>query len=221
MMNIIFIAPPAAGKGTQSALLEEHMNYKHLSTGDLLRAEIKKGTEFGTEINNIISKGELVSDEIITKLLKNELTSIKDQKFILDGYPRNLNQAETLNSIFEELDITNYLAIYLTIDEDTAMKRALGRVVCSNCGATYNKYFQEMKPKQEGICDKCQGTLSARSDDNEETFKTRFNTYLDVTSPVLDYYKEKGKLVVVDTANGPENTYTNIEKILKSEDVDN
>lgn len=220
-MNVIFIAPPAAGKGTQSALLEEKMSYKHLSTGDLLRAEIKKGTEFGTEINNIISKGELVSDEIITKLLKNELASIKDQKFILDGYPRNLNQAETLNRIFEELGITNYLAIYLTIDEDTAMKRALGRVVCSNCGATYNKYFQEMMPKEEGICDKCHGTLSARSDDNEETFKTRFNTYLDVTSPVLDYYKEKGKLEVVDTTKGPDNTYACIEKILKSEDVDN
>ena len=220
-MNIIFIAPPAAGKGTQSALLEAHMGYRHLSTGDLLRAEIKKGTEFGTEINNIISKGELVSDEIITKLLKNELTSIKDQKFILDGYPRNLNQAETLNTIFDELGITNYLAIYLTIDEDTAMKRALGRVVCSQCGATYNKYFQEMMPKEDGICDKCHGTLSARTDDNEETFKTRFSTYLDVTSPVLDYYKEKGKLTVVDTAKGPENTYACIEQILKSEDVDN
>lgn len=220
-MNIIFIAPPAAGKGTQSALLEENKGYKHLSTGDLLRAEIKKGSEFGTEINNIISKGELVSDEIITKLLKNELESIKDEKFILDGYPRNLAQAETLNAIFEELGITNYVAIYLTIEEEMAMKRALGRVICSDCGATYNKYFQEMMPKEERICDKCHGTLSQRADDNEETFKTRFNTYLDVTNPVLDYYKEKGKLEVVDTAFGPENTYSCIEKILESEDVDN
>ncbi len=220
-MNIIFIAPPAAGKGTQSALLEGNEGYIHLSTGDLLRAEIKKGTEFGTEINNIISKGELVSDEIITKLLKNELERIKDQKFILDGYPRNLNQAETLNQIFAELGIDNYQAIYLTIDEETAMKRALGRVVCSNCGATYNKYFQEMMPKQEGICDKCHGNLTARADDNEETFKTRFKTYLDVTNPLLDYYKEKGKLEVVDTAKGPENTYACIEEILRSKDVDN
>ena len=220
-MNIIFIAPPAAGKGTVSALLEERKGYIHLSTGDLLRAEIKKGTEFGNEINDIFSKGELVSDEIITKLLKNKLATIKNQKFILDGYPRNLNQAETLNEIFNELAITDYMAIYLSIDEETAMKRALGRLVCSDCGATYNKYFQETKPKKDGICDKCQGPLNQRADDNEETFKVRFNTYLNVTNPLIDYYKEKGKLEIVDTTNGSENSYQLIEQILESENVNN
>ena len=144
MKNIIFIAPPAAGKGTQSTSLENKYDYKHLSTGDLLRAEIKTGSELGKEINEIISKGEFVSDELITKLLKNELAKIKHQKFILDGYPRNIAQAETLTSIFDELGIDNYTTIYLDLDAETAKKRALGRVVCSQCGASYNTYFQNL-----------------------------------------------------------------------------
>ena len=155
-MNIIFIAPPAAGKGTQSFLLEEKYNYKHISTGDLLREEITKKTELGANIESIISKGELVSDEIITTLLKNELKKLKHQKFILDGYPRNIAQAETLENIFNELNIENYGTIYLSLDEETATKRALGRIVCSKCGASYNTYFKNLMPKEDGICDKCQ-----------------------------------------------------------------
>ena len=220
-MNIIFIAPPAAGKGTQSALLEEKYEYKHLSTGDLLREEIKKGNELGDKIQEIISKGELVSDDIITELLTNELESLNGEKFILDGYPRNLKQAETLKEIFTKLNITNYAAIYLDIDEETATKRVLGRIICSKCGASYNKYFQKLMPKEEGICDRCGGELSSRSDDNEETFKTRFKTYMDVTSPVLDYYKNEGKLHIIEAQDDSETTFKKIEEILESETVDN
>lgn len=221
MRNIIFIAPPAAGKGTQSALLEEKYDYNHISTGDLLRAEIKKKNDLGTRIEEIISKGELVSDEIITELLKNELSNFKDKKFILDGYPRNIAQAETLNSIFEELNIENYIAIYLDIEEELAKKRALGRVICSGCGATYNTYFQNSMPKENGICDKCNKELKQRSDDNEESFKKRFKTYLDVTNPVLDYYKEKKCLHIIDSNQDSEYTFKDIQTILESEDVDN
>lgn len=221
MNNIIFIAPPAAGKGTQSALLEEKYGYKHISTGDLLRAEIKKKNDLGNKIEEIISKGELVSDEIITELLKNELNTVKDEKFILDGYPRNIAQAETLNSIFEELNIKNYVTIYLDIEEDLAKKRALGRVICSSCGATYNTYFQNSMPKESGICDKCKNELKQRSDDNEESFKKRFTTYVEVTNPVLDYYKAKGKLEIIDSNQDSEYAFNDIEAVLKSEDVDN
>ena len=220
-MNIIFIAPPAAGKGTQSSLLVEKYNYKHISTGDLLRAEIAKGNEFGNQINEIISKGELVSDEIITKLLKNELENMKHQKFILDGYPRNERQAETLSEIFNELNINNYVTIYLELDGDTAMKRALGRMVCSNCGASYNKYFQNLMPKENGICDKCHNELVIRTDDNEETFKTRFDTFLESTNPLLDYYNNKNKLRKVDASQESEEIFMNIESILASEGVNN
>ena len=219
--NVIFIAPPAAGKGTQSALLEEKYGYKHLSTGDLLREEIKKGNELGDKIQEIISKGELVSDDIITELLKNELSLIKNDNFILDGYPRNLAQAETLNEIFKELGIDNYRAIYIDIDEETATKRVLGRIVCSKCGAGYNKYFQKLMPEKEGICDKCGAELTSRSDDNEETFKTRFKTYLDVTSPVIDYYKNNNRLDIIEALDDTEETFKNIERILESDSVDN
>ena len=221
MNNIIFIAPPAAGKGTQSSLLEEKYEYKHISTGDLLRNEINKKTEFGNEIENIISKGELVSDDIITRLLKNELENIKHQKFILDGYPRNLRQAEILNELFSELNIENYVTIYLSLDNDIAMKRALGRVVCTKCGASYNKYFQNLMPKENGICDKCHSELVVRTDDNEDTFKTRFETFLNATNPVLDFYKEKNKLSIVDANQNTEEIFKNIEEILSSEDVNN
>lgn len=220
-MNIIFIAPPAAGKGTQSFLLEEKYNYKHISTGDLLREEITKKTELGANIESIISKGELVSDEIITTLLKNELKKLKHQKFILDGYPRNIAQAETLENIFNELNIENYGTIYLSLDEETATKRALGRIVCSKCGASYNTYFKNLMPKEDGICDKCQSQLTQRSDDNEEAFKVRFETYINVTNPVLDFYKEKGKLHVVSAADEADKIFKNIEEILGSEAVDN
>lgn len=220
-MNIIFIAPPAAGKGTQSSLLERYYNYMHLSTGDLLRKEMADNTELGTQIENIISKGELVSDEIITKLLKNELENINHQKFILDGYPRNLNQAQTLTEILKDLNINNYFVIYLDLDIETAKERALGRIFCPKCRASYNKYFQNLMPKENGICDKCHNELVQRTDDNEEAFKKRFQTYLNVTNPLLDYYRKINKLHVVDASLSAEEIFKNIEGILASNGVDN
>lgn len=163
----------------------------------------------------------MVSDEIITKLLKNELNNIKHQKFILDGYPRNIAQAETLTEIFKELNIDDYKAIYLDLDEDTAMKRALGRIVCSNCGASYNTYFKNLMPQENGICDKCHHKLIQRSDDNEETMRTRFRTYLELTNPLLDYYKAQEKLVDVDASLNSDQIFLEIEQVLKDESVDN
>ena len=212
-MNIIFIAPPAAGKGTLSDKLVTKYGYKHLSTGDLLRAEIKKENDLGKKIEEIISRGELVSDDIITELLKNELKAT-DGKFILDGYPRNIAQANTLNGIFSELNIENYVTIYLDLEEELAMKRALGRVICGGCGASYNTYFENFMPKNEGICDKCGSELKHRSDDTEETFKVRFSTYVEKTSPVLDYYKNLGKLEVIDANVESDEVFKIIEEML-------
>lgn len=220
-MNIIFIAPPASGKGTQSEYLQERYNYLHLSTGDLLRSEINNKSELGTKIESIISKGELVSDEIITDLLKNKLENIGHQKFILDGFPRTKSQAISLDNIFKELSFNDYLVIYLKLDSDIALKRALGRMVCSNCGASYNKYFQNLMPKENGICDKCQTKLTHRTDDNEESFKNRFETFLELTNPVLGFYKEKNKLCTIDANQSADVIFKDIEQFLKSEDVNN
>ena len=156
MRNIIFIAPPAAGKGTQSDLLVKKYGYAHISTGDLLRNEVSSGTELGKKLDDILKSGSLVSDEIVTKLLKKRLEADDIQNgFILDGYPRTVNQAISLTDLAKELNIDLGIAIYLDMDKETAMHRALGRVTCPKCKRGYNKYEEILKPKVDMICDDC------------------------------------------------------------------
>lgn len=215
MKNIIFIAPPAAGKGTQSDLLVKKYGYAHISTGDLLRNEVSEGTELGKELDSILKTGALVSDEIVTALLKKRLSSDDVQKgFILDGYPRTVDQAKTLTELANELGIDLGVALYLDMDEVTAMHRALGRVTCPQCKRGYNKYEDVLKPKVENICDDCGVELTSRSDDNEETFKVRFQTYLENTKPLLKYYEELGILNVIDNGGTPDETFEKIESVI-------
>jgi len=214
-MNIIFVAPPAAGKGTQSNLLVEKYGLAHISTGDLLRDEVASGSELGLSLKEKMSSGELISDDIVLNLLKNRLLQDDVKKgFILDGYPRNLNQANTLDNMLEELNMKIDHVLYLNMDKELAMHRALGRLSCPNCGAGYNKSEEVMKPKVDGKCDKCSSDLISRSDDNEETFNTRFDTYLDNTQPLLDYYKEKNLLNVIDNSGTPTETFNRIEEVI-------
>jgi len=197
MKNVIFIAPPAAGKGTQSSRLVE-MGYEHISTGDMLREEIAKGSSLGQKINDIISKGLLVSDDIVFELIQNKLTSI-NKPFILDGFPRTLNQAKLLDDLLNDLNKTNYEVIYLDISIEDALKRALGRLTCK-CGASYNSEFEALKPKVAGVCDKCGRALEKRNDDNEESFKIRFETFLKNNEPIKEFYESKNKLYMIDTS---------------------
>lgn len=207
MKNIIFIAAPASGKGTLSGLLKERCGYNHISTGDLLRNIVKEQSELGREVEEVIKGGNLVNDELMFKIVRNHLESIdKSKPFILDGLPRTLNQATYLDTLFDELGIEDYQVIYLDIDESEASKRALGRQTCTNCGASYNKFFDEFKSKVENICDKCGNELISRSDDNEESFKVRFKTFIDNTLPIVDYYRNKNKITDIDC-----NKYTNDE----------
>lgn len=198
MKNIIFIAPPAAGKGTQAKLLAEKYNIPHISTGDLLREEIAKSTDLGLKIENIMETGALISDEIITELLKKRLVkSDCDNGYILDGYPRNLEQAKIYDELLKEINRELGIVIFLDIDRELAMKRTLSRIICSNCGTSYNLIVESLKPKKANVCDKCNSDLKVRSDDNEKTFINRFNTYVEKTQSLLDYYKNKGVLEVV------------------------
>lgn len=216
MKNIIFIAPPAAGKGTQSDLLKKNYGYVHISTGDLLRNEVASGSELGQELASIMQSGALVSDDIVTKLLNNRLMQSDCKNgFILDGYPRNINQAKKLDELINDLNIKIEAAIYLDMDEELAMHRALGRLTCPDCTRGYNKYEEVLKPKEMGICDDCKIALVSRSDDNEETFKERFNTYIENTKPLLDYYRESGILYVVDNSGTPSETFNKIESVIK------
>ena len=213
MKNVIFIAPPAAGKGTQSELLVENYKYEHISTGDLLRNKQNDGSELGNQIKELLKTGKLIDDEIVTKLLKEKLVKINGN-FILDGYPRNIKQANILNNLLSELDINDIAVIYLDVDEDTAMKRALGRITCPKCKRTYNKYNELTKPKNIGLCDDCNIELVGRSDDNEETFKIRFNEYINNTKPLLDYYKEKDLLYVMENKIDPNELFESIKEVI-------
>lgn len=204
MKNIIFIAPPAAGKGTVSDYLVKNYNYEHLSTGDLLREVIKSGSEFGKEIDKIISSGNLVSDDVIIKLVSDKLKTLDESRpFILDGFPRTLNQAKSLDEMLVNLGITNNIAVYLDIDLEEALKRVLGRITCPKCKRSYNKNIEKLRPVNGNVCDDCNVELESRSDDNEETFKVRFSTYLENTSPIIDYYKERGILKSFDVRREP------------------
>lgn len=217
MKNIIFVAAPAAGKGTISAKVCTEYNIPHISTGDLLRNEIAASSKIGMEIKSAMARGEFVSDEVITKLLKKRLEA-KDCKkgFILDGYPRNISQAKIYDNILKELNYDEGLVVFLDIDRELAMKRALSRVVCSKCGLSYNLINKEYAPLKEGICDNCGSSLKTRSDDNEESFINRFDTFMKETYPLLEYYEKKGNLLKIKVDNiTTDDIFDEIKKVIK------
>lgn len=214
MKNIIFIAPPAAGKGTQSSYLVKKYGYVHVSTGDMLREAIASGSELGNRVKNIIDQGLLVSDDIMIDLIKDKLTSIKGKPFILDGFPRTLNQAKALNEMFLNLNIDNYVAIYLEITKKLAMERSLGRVTCEKCGTGFNKYSVEKMPKKEGICDKCGGNLISRTDDNEESFNKRFDTFIKNNESIIEFYKDLNRLEIISANCTSIPTFEGIVKVI-------
>ena len=209
MKNIIFIAPPAAGKGTQSNILKEKYDYAHISTGDMLREAINSGSKLGMDVKNIIDKGELVSDEIIIKLVAEKLASLKGKPFILDGFPRTLNQAIALEKIIDD----NYVTIYLDLSEEEAISRITGRLTCS-CGKSYNINIDNLKPKIVGKCDACGSNLIKRDDDNVDAFKIRFKTFLDNTEALLDYYNSKNKLVKIDVNREVSDIFNDISGVV-------
>lgn len=220
MKNIIFIAPPAAGKGTQAKKVSEKYNMPHISTGDLLREEVASGSEFGLQIKEIMTSGKLVDDGIITKLLKKRLSKDDCRNgYILDGYPRNLSQAKIYDELLKELNKDFGVAIFLDIDKELAMERTLSRIVCPNCGTSYNLIVQELKPKKDNVCDKCTSTLNIRSDDNKETFINRFDTYIENTKTLIDYYKSRELLKNVKVTKGlsADEIFNQIEEILQND----
>lgn len=216
MKNIVFIAPPAAGKGTQSDLLKEKYNMVHISTGDLLRHEVASQSELGIYVKGLMEQGLLVDDEIIFKLLEERLSKLDSGScYILDGFPRDLEQAKVYDEMSKRLHRSIDYVIFLNISKGESMKRITGRISCPSCGAVYNEYFDTFTEKD--LCNKCSTKLEKRSDDNEEIFKHRYDTYIMKTQPVIDYYKEKNILYVVDSGNSKEYTFSQIESIIGGE----
>ena len=201
--EMIFLGPPACGKGTQTNRLAEYFNLPHVDTGSLLRAEIKSESENGKIAKQYIDKGQLVPVELVAKIIKDRLAQKDCEKgYILDGFPRSAEQADMLTKINEELDgdkEVSFKAVYFDLDQEILISRIVNRRSCPKCGEIYNIKFHP--PKTEGVCDKCGTELTQRKDDNEETAKARFETYFRETAPLVDYYKNKEVLRTID-ANG-------------------
>ena len=209
MKNIIFIAPPAAGKGTQSTMLKDKYNYNHLSTGDMLREAIASGSTLGLKVKNIIDRGELVSDDIMIDLIKDKLSSESGKPFILDGFPRTLNQAKSLDNMLDD----DYVVIYLDLSEEEATNRIVYRLTCK-CGKSYNLNVDSLKPIVDGICDVCGSELIKRNDDNLESFKIRYNLFLENTKPLIEYYDNKKKLRKIDVNRNVEDIFKDIVDVI-------
>ena len=211
MKCIILIAAPAAGKGTISKYIEDKYNYKHISTGDLLRDEVRKKTVIGKEIKPILEKGSLVGDNIIEEVFEKEFKKTKSN-IILDGIPRTLVQAKMLDSlddIYDNVEITK--VINIDIDKEIAIERIERRLICETCGSVYNKELIN-----EDKCTKCGGNLISRSDDTKETFLDRYNTFVKQTKPLLEYYGNK--VVTIYNNTSLEDVYKSVDEILKGDD---
>ncbi|MDD4981638.1 MAG: adenylate kinase [Candidatus Omnitrophota bacterium] len=196
-MRIILLGPPGAGKGTQAKSLAEELALAHVSTGDILRQNVKDATSLGKEAKDFMDRGLLVPDELMAKMLQERFAQADVRKgFILDGYPRNLAQAKTLEDIFSIQGIDVDLVVYLDSSEEVIIQRLSGRLVCSKCGANFHK--TNMPPKRDGICDKCGAALYQRSDDKVETIKRRLEVYKKETSDLIEYYQGKNKLHRLD-----------------------
>ncbi|MEG2620563.1 MAG: adenylate kinase [Bacilli bacterium] len=220
MKNIIFLAPPAAGKGTLSELLMKKYDYKHISTGDLLREQIQNNTEIGKAAENLMKVGKFVSDDIIIDLILNKINKPGyDTGYILDGFPRTVTQALKYDELLSNIGRDIGVVIYLDVDKKELLKRVTGRMTCPKCNRIYNKYLQT-KPKKEGICDDCALELTSRIDDNEETFYKRFNGFLEKTMPLYDYYKESGVLKTIKASENIEIVFEKLENAINGDNYD-
>lgn len=213
-MNIILLGPPGAGKGTQAARLVEQHGMRQLSTGDMLRAAVAAQTPVGLKAKAIMDAGELVSDEIVSALIDDELTAMGESVgAIFDGYPRTAAQAEQLDAILARHGRKLDHVIELEVDEDELVHRIVGRYSCASCGAGYHDEFH--RPKVAGVCDKCGATeFKRRKDDNEETVRTRMAEYRAKTAPILPLYETRGIVTRVDGMAPIDEVTTSVEAVL-------
>lgn len=208
-MRLILLAPPGAGKGTQAELIEQKFRIAHISTGDLLREAVKKGTVPGLKAKKYMDKGELVPDEVVIDIIRDEIKDLYD--FILDGFPKTLEQAKILDKILEKEEKRLDTVIEIQVPDERLVKRSIGRLSCK-CGEVYHEIYNP--PAAEGICDRCGEKLYKREDDNAETMYSRIKTYKMKTLPLIKYYFTKGILKTVNGDQDIERVYWEIEKIL-------
>lgn len=213
-MRIVLLGPPGAGKGTQASAIVKKYNIPHISTGDIFRANIKEGTALGIKAKEYMDKGLLVPDELVVSIVKDRLTK-EDCKsgFLLDGFPRTVNQAENLDVELSAMGIKLDGVVNIEADSKILIERAVGRRICKECGATYHIKFNP--PKIEGICDNDNTSLFQRDDDIEETVATRIKVYEDQTLPLIEYYNKKGLLLNVDGIKPIDEVFNMIVNVLE------
>ena len=212
-MRLILLGAPGCGKGTQGQRLAERYKVPEISTGDLLRQAVAAGTALGKAAKAVMDAGKLVSDDIVLGVIRERMKLPDARKgFILDGFPRNLAQAEQLDELFEELGQPIDLALLIEVEVDSILQRLLGRRTCGSCGASYNVFYAP--PRMDDSCDECGGRLRRRSDDNEETIGNRLRIYETQTLPVVDRYREQGRLRVIQGIGDIEDVFKAVSKAI-------
>ena len=209
-LGLILLGPPGAGKGTQAKKLELEFGYKQVSTGDLLRKAVQEGTQIGRVAEGYMKKGALVPDDIIIKLVKAAI--LQHERFILDGFPRNISQANMLEGLLSEIHARLQYVILLSVSDDEIVHRLLARRVCPVCGRVYN--LLTSPPKNDNLCDDCGVPLVKREDDNEETIRNRLKVYREETAPLIDYYRKKKILKEVSASSSVDRVFAKIAEIL-------
>lgn len=209
-MNIVLMGLPGAGKGTQAAKIKEAYGIPHISTGDMFREAVRNGTKLGQEAQKYMDKGDLVPDDITNGIVRERLSQDDcADGFLLDGFPRTVPQAKSLDETLADLSRELDCVIYIHVARSELMKRLTGRRICQECGATYHVTFNP--PRKEGVCDKCGGALYQRSDDNEETVGNRLDVNYKQTQPLLDYYASRRLLVKIDGEQSIDQVFEDIQ----------
>lgn len=208
-MNLILLGPPGAGKGTQAQKIVEFYHIPQISTGDILRSAVKDGTPLGKEAKTFMDRGQLVPDQVVIGIIVERLGAPDCQSgFILDGFPRNISQADALQSLLEKMGKSIDHVINIEVDSEELVRRLTGRRTCKNCGAMFHILFQP--PKEEGKCDRCGGPLYQRADDHEETIRNRLKEYEKQTAPLIDYYQKKKLLRSINGLGGADQIFERI-----------
>ena len=211
-MILVLLGPPGSGKGTQGVLLKNKLGFEHISTGDMLRAEVSKKSNLGLKAEEYMKQGLLVPDDLIIAMIKNILIQALNKNYVFDGFPRNVNQAEAFETMLNTMGLQVDKVFYFDLDDDVIIKRLSGRRVCPKCSATYNIYYQ--KPKNDTLCDNDATPLIQRDDDKEEIIANRLRVYKEQTFPLIEYYKSKNKLFVVSANGTQEEVFERLKSML-------